>query len=257
MAEATSSTEGSWSALFSEKRGERAETPELLKALTPLALKRANAPSQHLVTLANILSAQVVLNGAAAARTAGRELAPLCKPALQQQQSNFQKRDAPDVAIHVLSFVNAAEVCGLVEGQLKASPALTWLKALAKKPQDQEDLLLYRCGWIALALGEPELAARLVGGGALPGSFTPGEQFGFNVQGFIRYLAAGLEQKASAADMRPAWQSYVEGFPLNMASQRASWMDLLWAGRVYYAGFEGLPVAEVGEAVHSRVKPAA
>ncbi|MFP2896789.1 hypothetical protein [Corallococcus sp. 4LFB] len=227
-----------------------------MEDFTELALAKPNSPIPHLRTLADVLASLIVLAGASEARVAARPLVPLCEPALQEAGRLFDTLEPPRVALQVLSFVNAAEVCGAVEGRVEASAAKAWLEAIAKTQKKHDDLLLYRCGLVALALGEPDLAAKLVGGGKLPATFTPGEEFGFNVQGFVRYLATALKHGAATADVRPAWNSYVEGFPRNKAANRASWSDLVWAARAYFAGVERRPVARVGEALHAQVKPA-
>ncbi|NVB80030.1 MAG: hypothetical protein HOV81_16670 [Kofleriaceae bacterium] len=224
-----------------------------MKRFGAMALAKPNTPVTHLRTLADVLASLVVLTGAEEARAAAEPLMSLCAPALGQAGRTFDSLDPPRVAIQVLSFVNAAEVCGAARGLVEASPAKAWLEAIAAKKRD--DLLLYRCGLVAVCLGEPELAAKLVGGGKLPATLAPGESFGFNVQGFVRYLATAMNVGADSEAVRPAWESFVEGFPKNKAAERASWSDLLWAARAYFAGVGGRPVARVGESLHARVKP--
>ncbi|RKH51830.1 hypothetical protein [Corallococcus llansteffanensis] len=256
MAAATNSTPGTWSGLFSPEWGEKAHAPAFLKRYAALALTKANEPVPQLTLLADSLASVIVLVGPGEARAAAEQIVPLCEPALAEAGRLFQKVDPPRVALQVLSFVNAAEVCGAVQGRVEASAAKAWLESLAKAARRQENPLAYRCGFVALCLGEPELAAKLVGGGRLPGTFTPGEQFGVDVQGFIRYLATAMKQQAPADDVRPAWQSFVEGFPMIKAAERGTWSDLVWAARAWFTRFEQLPVARVGEALHTLVKPA-
>ncbi|MGE6761897.1 hypothetical protein ACQKGO_28045 [Corallococcus interemptor] len=256
MAGSSNSAPGTWAGLFSSEWGEDAHARELMKRFGAMALAKPNTPVTHLRTLADVLASLVVLTGAGEARSAAGPLVPLCEPALGQAGRAFASVDPPRVAIQVLSFVNAAEVCGAAQGLVEASAAKAWLEAIAASAKKQDDLLLYRCGLVALCLGEPALAAKLVGGGELPAALTPGEQFGFNVQGFVRYLATAMTTGAPSEAVRPAWESFVEGFPKNKAAERASWSDLLWAARAYFVGVEGRPVARVGESLHARVKPA-
>ncbi|RKH41380.1 hypothetical protein [Corallococcus sicarius] len=257
MAGSSNSAPGTWQDLFSPEWGEVTHLQEIMKRFTRLALAKPNDPATHLMSLADTLGGLVALKGAQEARAAAEPLVPFCEPALAQAGRAFQKRDPAHFALQVLSFVNAAEECGAVQGMVEASPAKAWLEAIAKLPRKQDDRLHYRCGLVALCLGAPELAATLVGGGKLPaGSFTPGEQFGFNVQGFIRYLATAMKEQAPADEVRPAWRSFVEGFPKNKSAGQVTWSDLLWAARAFYTRIEQLPVARVGEALHPLVKPA-
>ena len=256
MAAASNSAPGTWSGLFSPEWGEKTHAPAFMKRYTDRALAKANEPVPQLTMLADSMASLIVLVGPGEARAAAEPLLPLCEPALAEAGRLFQKVDPPRVALQVLSFVNAAEACGAAQGQVEASAAKAWLEALVKATRKQEDPLFHRCGFVALCLGEPELAAKLVGGGKLPGTFTPGEEFGDDVQGFIRYLATAMKQQAPADAVRPAWQSFVEGFPGNKAAERGTWSDLLWAARAWFTRFEQLPVARVGEALHTLVKPA-
>ncbi|NPC68714.1 hypothetical protein HPP05_02995 [Corallococcus exiguus] len=247
---------GTWAGLFSSEWGEDTHARELMKRFSPIALTKANTPVQYLRTLADVLASLIVLTGAEEARAAAAPLVPLCAAGVEQAGGFFDSVDPPRVALQVLSFVNAAEACGAAQGMVKASPAKTWLEALAKKVKKLDDVLLYRCGLVALCLGEPDLAAKLVGGGKLPETLTPGERFGFNVQGFVRYLATAMKVGAPSEAVRPAWESFVEGFPKIKAAEQVSWSDLLWAARAYFVGVEGRPVARVGESLHALVKPA-
>lgn len=246
---------GTWDGLFSSEWGEDAHARESMKRFGAIALAKPNIPVTHLRTLADTVASIVVLLGAEQARAAAEPLVPLCAPGLRQAARTFDALDPPRVALQVLSFVNAAEECGAARGLVEASPAKTWLELIARSAKKQDDRLLYRCGLVALCLGEPELAAKLVGGGKLPTTLTPGETFGFNVQGFVRYLATAMKIGAGPEATRRAWESFAAGFPMNMAAERVSWSDLLWAARAYFAGVEGRPVAQVGESLHAGVKP--
>ncbi|CAM3832415.1 hypothetical protein G4177_11850 [Corallococcus sp. ZKHCc1 1396] len=244
-----------WSAIFGPDGNEPAEAKETLTLLTPSALANANAPVRETGPLSNTVSRVLVLCGPTEGRAAAEPLARLAGPALQQLSAGF-KYLQPEQVINVLSFVNAMECAGLVEGLLASAPVGDWLEALMKAHRTLNEVLAYRCGIASLACGLPELAARFVGGGKLPATFTPAETFGFNVQGFVRYLATAQRQQARAEDVRAAWDTFVELFPTKRAAETLDWKDLFWAARAYHVGFEHRPVSEVAEALHSRVKPA-
>ncbi|NOK15716.1 hypothetical protein [Corallococcus carmarthensis] len=243
-----------WSPLFADGR-EGAEAKKTLTLLTPSALRKVNTPAQEAGPLSNTLSRALVLCGPTEGRALAEPLSRMAGPALQQVAKDFDQL-RPEMIINVLSFVNALECVGVVEGLLAGSPVEAWLEALMKARGTLHEQLAYRCGLVALALGPPELAARFVGGGKLTEDFTPGRTFGFNVQGFVRYLATARLRKAPAEDVRPAWEAFVEAFPLKRAADTLDWKDLCWAARTCEAGFEHHPVAEVIGRLHARVKPA-
>ncbi|RYZ43627.1 MAG: hypothetical protein EOO71_02695 [Myxococcaceae bacterium] len=244
-----------WSALFGSGGREGADAKQTLKLLTPSALANANAPVREAGPLSNTLSRMLVLCGPAESQTLADPLARLASPALQQVAEDFEDL-RPEQVVNVLSFVNAMECAGRVDGLLARAPVEAWLEALMKARRTLHEVLAYRCGLVSLAQGLPDLAARFVGGGRLSEDFTPGQTFGFNVQGFVRYLATALRQQARAEDVRPAWETFVEVFPTKRAADTLDWKDLLWAARAWHVGFEHRPVAEVAEALHSRVRPA-
>ncbi|RKH20064.1 hypothetical protein D7Y13_06770 [Corallococcus praedator] len=244
-----------WSALFGSGGREGADAKETIKLLTPSVLANANAPVREAGPLSNTLSRMLVLCGPTEGRALAEPLARLAGPALQQVAEDFDDL-RPEQVVNVLSFVNAMECAGQVDGLLARAPVESWLEALMKARRTLHEVLAYRCGLVSLAQGLPELAARFVGGGKLPESFTPGQTFGFNVQGFVRYLATAQRRQARAEEVRPAWETFAEVFPMKRAADTLDWKDLLWAARSFHVGFEHRPVAEVLEAVHSRVKPA-
>ncbi|RKH65329.1 hypothetical protein D7W81_17125 [Corallococcus aberystwythensis] len=254
MAEPPGNPPTTWSALFAGGR-EGANAKEFLTLVTPSALKNVNLPEREAGSLCEMLSVALVLCDPTEGRALAEPLSRLAGPALQQVSEDFDDL-RPEEVVNVLSFVNAQECAGVVEGLLARAPVEAWLEALMKARRTLHEELAYRCGLVALALGTPELAARFVGGGKLSQDFTPGQTFGFNVQGFVRYLAAARLRKAPAQDVRPAWETFVEAFPLKSAASTLEWKDLFWAARAYFVGVEGRPVARVGEALHAQVKPA-
>ncbi|MCY1042081.1 hypothetical protein OV208_12210 [Corallococcus sp. bb12-1] len=255
MADPLNNNPSTWSDLFGSGGRQGADAKELITRLTPSVLARANAPMRKVGTVINTLSRAIVLCGPTEGRALAEPLALLAEPALEQVARGFEDL-MPVQVVDTLSFVNTLECLGLEDGLLARTPVETWLEALMKAHRTLHEEMAYRCGLVSLAQGLPDLAARFVGGDKLPATFTPGQTFGLNVQGFVRYLATALRQQARAEEVRPAWDMFVEVFPLKSAADTLEWKDLFWAARAYHVGFEHRPVAEVAEALHSRVKPA-
>lgn len=255
MAEQPNEAPGTWAGQFSKQRGEAAGARARVEDVTKSVVESPAAAATPLGSIANSMGSLLVLEGPDEARTLGAPVAKRCAPALEQAARRFERVDPPESALLTLSFVNALELCGAVEGVVEGAPVGGWLEAIAKQRRKHEDLFLFRCGFMAAALGHAELALRL--GGVKPATpFKPGERFGGNVLGFLRYLATALQEQAPAADVLPAWRAFVGAFPLNKTDQLIQWVDLLWAARAYFARVEGKPVAQVGEALHAFVKPA-
>ncbi|MFT3776468.1 MAG: hypothetical protein QM820_64835 [Minicystis sp.] len=201
--------------------------------------------------MSDLFGAMIVLYGPEVARAAGAPLARLSDRALQEIEAYADSSTAEHV-VDVLSFVNAAECCGAVTGQLSPTLLARWTTPLVKTRRSLDEALAARAALAALAGGEATLALKLAGAKA-PARFTPGETCDVDPRSLARYLAAAAGKEASAA-VEPAFVAFVRGFPPEKAAGRLDWSDLFWAARVYYARFDQRSIAEVGAAVHALVK---
>jgi hypothetical protein len=156
-------------------------------------------------------------------------------------------------AIGVLNCINVVRCCG---GALPPNTPQVEKDWPPQPAQDKKDLTEDESRGLAfasLAASNIDLALIFIGGGALPQRFRPGEKFQFNVQGFVRYLAAAIRQRATAEDIEPAWRDFIDCFPRKLASGTLDWIDLMWAARVVMVHFEHRPVNTAAEALHKLV----
>ena len=155
-----------------------------------------------------------------------------------------------------LSFVNALECCAApVPTPMAGLPARDWLTDLARKPARVAEDERLTTALAGLALGvDPPVAAAVVGRGKLPTKLKPGQQHYDDLPGYVRYLAAAVQQGTPAADVEPAWRAFVWSFPTLEPKLLVWWTDLLWAARVQYAVLGGRAVGEVGAALHDFVR---
>jgi hypothetical protein len=70
----------------------------------------------------------------------------------------------------------------------------------------------------------------------------------------IKLLAAALEAGSGSKEVEPAWDAYLRVFPRALAAKTAEWRQLLLAARLAMGKFGGVPVGEVAERLHRRIK---
>lgn len=216
-----------------------------------LSAKVAN-PVRDLGLRAPALAGVLVLTDATPLRPVVEGVGPQIEYARKAQEVN-PGGDTPGVRLRLLSSFNALECGGLVNAPFAGADAGAMLERLAGEAKDLSEPQGHTAGLAAVAAGKTKLVSKFVGGGKLPAKFTPGETFLFNVTGFIRYLAVATDKGATAADVQPAWHDFVRAFPRKLAAETLDWPDLLWAGRIYYHGFEKRPAGEVAGAIRELV----
>jgi hypothetical protein len=133
-------------------------------------------------------------------------------------------------------------------------PEPAWLPKMVPLKAQLDENEQYRLAFAAVASGQPELAPKLLGGTPLPAAPKPGETFGMAVGPFIRYLGAASREELSAADVEPAWRSFLGGFPFQLAAGILDWTLLLYAARVVHARIGGAPVETTAGWLHDEVR---
>lgn len=245
---------GTWPELLDPALGLGVRARRIVEeGLLPVPEPITGAAVDELSTLSNTFGSLVVLLDPEVARAVGEPLGKLMREALLDLEPSLEANSA-GYTVNVLSFVNAAACCGAGEGLLEPALVKSLLEELVKGSKKMGDELAYRCALVSLFAGEPGLAARFSKAGKLPARFKPGETFGFDMQGFVRYLATALEKGATVEQVRPAWVELVRAFPLKKGAETLDWNDLLWAARVVYHHLEQRPVASVGAALHAQVR---
>ena len=100
---------------------------------------------------------------------------------------------------------------------------------------------------MALALGKEPVWRGIAG--LMPGSlaFTPGESFGPNVQGLLRYLAAAIENHGHLEDVLSAWKTFLAIVPGLFNADQVNFESLFWIARIVYHDIGGESLGSAGD----------
>jgi hypothetical protein len=79
---------------------------------------------------------------------------------------------------------------------------------------------------VALAMGNVECAMRSIQAKSTPGPWCPNRTFEFNIFEMTRYFAAALSDQVDVDDVRPAYNEFVETFPIHLAAKASNFLDL-------------------------------
>lgn len=198
-----------------------------------------------------VLSQAAVVLGPEACAPFLSLLAPFLPQALSEIGDTIDDETAKP-ALYLLAYVNVARCCGALapgDGEVERR----WLPPIAQLADTLSERDRFSLAFGAVAAGLPALVPDFIGGGPLPRSIEPGKSFGFNVPGFVRYLAAAETTGGTAADVLPAWTEFLDNFPRKLASNALEWFDLMWAARAFHARIEGEPDETVAEWLHRAV----
>jgi hypothetical protein len=102
---------------------------------------------------------------------------------------------------------------------------------------------------------EPDASARLAtwAKGAAVRAFEPGRSFGFNTQALASYLLAARNAGASEAEVLPAWQAFLAGFPNKLAAGTLDWPDLVAVATFLRADIGGGELGAIGAWLRDQV----
>lgn len=84
---------------------------------------------------------------------------------------------------------------------------------------------------------------------ALP-SVEPGQVFEFNTQGFLRYLAAAIEQRVPVEAVLPAYRDYLKNFPTLRQAHEATFETLFCIAVLVHHRIGGHPITDVPALLH-------
>lgn len=247
------SDRGSWTALLDEATKEEVENLEIFDNLAE-RIRAVRAPGTGGAKLAaadRAVAAVTVLAGRTSATPLLDQVAPVLSDVIQELMP-VPGRKQLLAAYWTLSYLNAARCAAAAVPDAATDAERDWLPVLASMGDEFSELERHTLALAACACGHVAIVTSIVDARALP-AFTPSETFGFNVQGFALYLAAAIEQRASYEDIEMAWLDFVHCFPIKLDTETLDWPALLWAARAVYSTIGGIPVAEVGDELHTLV----
>ena len=127
-----------------------------------------------------------------------------------------------------------------------------WLPPLVDHVKRLDEIQIRIVAFLAIANDQLALLPKLIGG-TIPAQFEPGRKFQFNVDGFLRYLAAASRNHATSEDIEAAWTDFLTAFPRLLGSEVLTWAGLLAAARAVYTRFNGVEIGAVAQRLHERV----
>ena len=99
---------------------------------------------------------------------------------------------------------------------------------------------------LALVFDRDDAAAKLAGKGAL--AVKSGD-----AAALTRLLVDAVRGPRHRAEVAPAWETFLRGFPAAFDEERADWRHLFLAARIVLARLGDVPPTEVSETLHRRV----
>jgi hypothetical protein len=198
------------------------------------------------------VAALAVLRGCAVAAKASA-IAERSIPRILTELRDPIERNSAVPAIYALSYLNTVRCCS---GPLPAEAddaEQRWLEQLAARSSELTEPERHTMALAACAAARPTLVPAFADLRALPDSFAPEQAFGFDVPGFVGYVAAGIDRGATYQDVEPAWLDFVHRFPYKLDTRSLGWPALLFAARAVYSTIGGLPEGEVADELHRLV----
>jgi hypothetical protein len=197
------------------------------------------------------VAALAVLRGPASVIPQLRRIEPLI-PHIVEQLGDTLDADRVLGALTTLRYLNIVRCCGAPVATEGRDAESRWIPQLTEA---RSALGEYERHSLALAACAASLTpvVGLVANTRVPQTFVPGKSFGFDVPGFIGYLAAAIDHGASYQDVDLAWLDFVHRFPYKLDTNVLDWPTLLYAARAVYATIGGLPEGEVADELHRLV----
>jgi len=250
--EASSGIPVTWPVLIAECR---MTMPDRIEGLDELVQAVVTAKTSVLrlrefVSAAQVLPLVAVVSGPSTANAVLQSLNPYLESVIELAHS---KGNRPVAWLGLLHYVDVCQCCGVNVTVGDRVVEVSWLQRIVEARPNLTREELVGAAMACLGLGQPELVPQLIGGGKLPTRFVPGEKFEFNVEGFIRYVAVAIRDKAEPEAVDPAWRSFLAAFPRKLATKTLTWTDLLWAARAMMEQIEGRPVGGTAQALHDLV----
>ncbi len=221
------------------------EAKELLAEGSPVARTLLGVPS----TLAQM----AVVEGPDSIREIVQAWEPILGHAIGEIGETLSTNDRTMASV-VLSFINVGSCTGVVfDSALDTATRRAeaeWPRQLTTMVYGMSDRERWLASLSALSANQPEHAITLAGADTIPASVTPGEVFDFNVQGFIRYMAAAEHLGVPLEQVLPAFENFIARFPYKLQAGMLRFDELLYSARVVLSRIGTMSEKETGVELH-------
>jgi hypothetical protein len=149
----------------------------------------------------------------------------------------------------VLGYLNVSRCCGA--GPESADEVeKTWLERVAGHARGFSKSDRQTFSLASLAVGRPDLAYALTGGGKPAKKLQAGRTFASaDVKGFVRHLANALATRSSATNVDAAWLAFACNTPGRVELHAPKEVELLYAARAVLVQLGTSAVGTVADSV--------
>lgn len=153
------------------------------------------------------------------------------------------------------SFANLAACVGALPPEAEGIEQ-RWLPAAVANEGMFSEEHRYTMAMASAATGQDALVPTWLHGKPSPEPPRAGETFGLASGSVALYLSEAAVVGLSEQAVTPAWETFLDAFPLQLAAKFVTWTQLLLMARIRRARIGRAPVAEVARWLHGEVRRA-
>lgn len=223
---------------------------DIRERVLPQLERMRTRPAEASATSLSILYAAAIAHGPAHIAEHSAAVAALL-PSVFKARQRPEQRHTSD--LYWLEVANLMACCGHADLASEEAEWLHEVQTWRNEPTSHFSKL-----FASLALGVPHLYRGLAGlEPDEPVPFTLGERPGPNLPGLHRHLAGAVEQRATFADVKPAWDEFLAGFDAQMDRGTLWTPSLFWVARIVGHQIAGRPLGEIAAWLHEYIVEAA
>jgi hypothetical protein len=192
------------------------------------------------------LAAIAIIRGPAA----GRDFPPAVASVVARigrQLQMFRDGIADRSALELLSLLAISESVGAPLKRTDYDVDYRFKRFLTNKVFSRTEKMTVAL--LALDLGRIEDARLVVSANSRGGAAVPGDPLML-----VKVLAAASGSQEASAEIDPAFDAFLVGFPGALKAEKAEWRQLMLSARLVLGKLGGIPAGEVAEHLHRRIK---
>jgi hypothetical protein len=192
------------------------------------------------------LAAIAIIRGPAAVRDFPPTVASVVARIGRQLQM-FRDGIADRSALELLSLVAISESVGAALKPPDYDVDYRFKRFLTNKVFSRTEKMTVAL--LALDLGRIDDVRLIVNANSRGGAAAPGDPLML-----VRILTAAFGSHEASAEIGPAFDAFLVGFPGALKAEKAEWRQLMLAARLVLGTFGDVPAGEVAEHLHRRIK---